>query len=201
LLWGISRELETCLAGPNVKLVHARDVRVELDHVRRGLKLVCRSRSASRALSAIAANRALRRSALVGFGGCFGDLQLLDGEFFETSVAPLIRDAEGPRSILAHVDLTWTDHLNDVHSRIEAPIHLFWGEQDPFFPLSGAREMAKSFKQGGELRVIPGAKLYVHEEAPTELAAFSLAMLDRAAAGANAYAAPLGIERASNLQS
>jgi len=166
------------------------------------LKLVCRYPGASRALSALVANRALRRSALVGFGGCFGDLQLLDGEFFETSLAPLIRDAEGQRSSLAHLDLTWTNHLNDVHGRIEAPIHLFWGEQDRFFPLSGAREMAKSFKQGGELKVIPGAKLYVHEEAPAELAAFSLAMLDGAAAAAAGFqAAPRGIERPSNLQS
>jgi pimeloyl-ACP methyl ester carboxylesterase len=124
-------------------------------------------------MRALCSNGALRRSEL-GFGSCFGDRALIDGEFLEACVRPLLTGAPGHQAIMRHVDLGWTARLTGAHARITAPIHLFWGEADKYFPLQYARQMAKDFANPGELRVIPRAKLYVHEEAPAELAEFSL---------------------------
>jgi pimeloyl-ACP methyl ester carboxylesterase len=60
------------------------------------------------AMRALLRSRALRRSPL-GFGGCFVDLDLLDGEFHGRVVAPLLaspRRLEGARRYLAGID--WT---------------------------------------------------------------------------------------------
>jgi pimeloyl-ACP methyl ester carboxylesterase len=145
----------------------------------RALKAASATKLLATTLSRLLKHRGYRRSAL-GFGGCFGDLDLIEGEFYEACLRPLTHAIAGHISMLAHLDLDWTRHLPEVHARIEAPIHLFWGGHDPFFPLALAREMAATFKRPGELAVVPGAKLYVHEEAHAQLADFCLPLLRRA---------------------
>ncbi len=56
-----------------------------------------------------------------------------------------------------------------MHRRIDAPVQLVWGERDPFFPVSGAREMFDTFPDA-ELHVVEGAGLFAHEERPAEVA-------------------------------
>lgn len=119
----------------------------------------------------------LRRSPLA-FGPTFGQRALIDGEFFEACIQPLVRDATGAEAAIAHLDLHWTRVLPETHAQIEAPIHLFWGGADrEFFPLELARQMRDEFRKRGELMVIPDAKLFVHEEAHEALSRFCLQVL------------------------
>ncbi len=141
------------------------------------LKLVAASRVATAGLGQLLKLKLLRTSAL-GFGNCFGNRDLIEGEFYEACVRPLEADLAGHATALEHLDLGWTRDLPAIHAKIDAPIHLFWGEKDDdFFPLAHAQAMASQFQKGGEFRVIPGAKLFVHEEAFEELNRFTLPLL------------------------
>jgi haloalkane dehalogenase len=107
----------------------------------------------------------------MGFGGCFNDLSLIDGEFHEHFVAPLLRDRrrmEGLRHNL--IELKWdvVDGFAQNHARLTMPVHLIWGIDDPTFPLPLAREMLRQFPTAS-LTQIPGAKLLPHEEKPEEV--------------------------------
>jgi len=113
----------------------------------------------------------LRRSSLV-LGGCFADPSLLDGEFEEFFLAPIHEDAE--RAFAAGrfakaFDRELVHQLADVHARIDVPVKLVWGEHDPFLPLEWTREMVDTFPDAS-LHVVEGMKLFVHEEAPAEVA-------------------------------
>jgi haloalkane dehalogenase len=143
------------------------------------LKLAAASGAAGATLGRMVKYKQFRRSRL-GFGNCFGDRNLIDGEFLEACIQPLSAELSGHIAALAHLDLDWTRELPDVHAKIEAPIHLFWGEKDnDFFPLERARAMVSQFRKRGEFMVIPGAKLYVHEEAAEELSRFTLPLLQQ----------------------
>jgi haloalkane dehalogenase len=58
------------------------------------------------------------------------------------------------------------------------PVQLIWGEDDPFFPLAGARRMLAQFAGGARLEVIPRAKLFAHEDHPAEFAALARPFLE-----------------------
>ena len=60
--------------------------------------------------------------------------------------------------------------LPDIHGRIRVPVLLIWGEDDPFFPLDRARPMLGQFGGEARLEIIPGAKLFAHEDHPGEFA-------------------------------
>jgi pimeloyl-ACP methyl ester carboxylesterase len=66
--------------------------------------------------------------------------------------------------------------LADVHARITCPVQLVWGEDDPFFPVDGARAMVDTFANA-RLTIVPDAKVFVHEERPEEVAAALLPTL------------------------
>lgn len=123
-------------------------------------------------------NRPLRRQELV-LGGAFADRSLLDGEFDELFVAPLRDD---PARLAAAVTLLrsferrYVDELGALHARIDVPVQLVWGEDDPFFPVAWARDMVPSFPDA-RLAVIPRGRLFVHEELPAEVAAALLPTL------------------------
>jgi len=155
----------------------------------RALKVSAESKLAAAGLGRLLRSRRFRQSPL-GFGECFGDTTLIEGEFLETAVKPLIRDLSGANAMLAHLDLAWTKRIPEVHARIQAPIHLFWGEADKFFPIERARAMQPQFPRGGQFEVIPNGKLFVHEEASEALARFSLANLQNAFADSQASAQP-----------
>jgi haloalkane dehalogenase len=118
----------------------------------------------------------LRRQELV-LGSAFADRRLLDGEFDEFFLRPIYTDPARRKAafdLLDSFDVDDVTALADVHRRMTEPVRLVWGERDPFFPLGWAREMADSFADG-TLDVIEGARLFVHEERPAEVAASLLA--------------------------
>jgi len=123
-------------------------------------------------------NRTLRRSRLA-LGDAFADRSRLDGEFDELFLAPIHRipvRREAAAQLLRSFDGRYVTMLGDLHRRIEVPVQLVWGEHDPFFPLDWAREMVGTFPDA-RLTVIDGAKLFVHEERPAEVAAALLPVL------------------------
>lgn len=105
-----------------------------------------------------------------GFAGTFANLELLDGEFHETSIAPLLRDTSGALNVLRNADLGITHRLDELHQRIDTPLLCIWGDRDPFFPVEGARRMVEQWPNQAHLEVLRGQKLFVHEEAHREVA-------------------------------
>jgi haloalkane dehalogenase len=127
--------------------------------------------------------RWLRRSGL-GFGGCFHDLRLIDGEFRTLFVDPLLtspRAAAGQLALARQFDWTVIDDMARTHAQITAPVSLIWGVDDPWFPLARARGMLDQFPGGAELVEMPDGKLFIHEERPAEWADHALRFLQRAA--------------------
>jgi haloalkane dehalogenase len=127
-----------------------------------GMARVPGSRALVRALTG---QRWYRRSRL-GFGGCFRDLDHLDGEFAKACLAPLLADNGGAMRTLLHFDLRLSDRLPDVHRRISAPVVLIWGGDDPFFPAEKARAMLPQFRDVRGFHVLSRYKLFVQDEAP-----------------------------------
>ena len=124
-------------------------------------------------------SRALRRSRM-GFGGCFVDLSLLDGDFHVGSVAPLLaspRRLEGVRRYLAGIDWALVDGLARRHREIAAPVLFVWGEDDPTFPIERARAMPAQLADCRGLVPIARARLLVHEERPDAVADAALPFL------------------------
>jgi pimeloyl-ACP methyl ester carboxylesterase len=107
----------------------------------------------------------------MGFGGCFNDMRLIEGEFGEHFVAPLVRSPsqrDGMRRYLRGAKWAPVDALERDHARIKMPVELVWGADDPTFPVALARKMAAQFPDA-RLVEIPGARLLVHEEKPEEV--------------------------------
>jgi len=121
------------------------------------------------ALRALLRSRVYRRSA-AAFGGCFTDLDLLDGAFHEAFVEPLIhsgRRAEGLREYLVGLrDWAVVDRMREWHAEMRLPVLLVWGEDDPTFPVETARPMAAQFPDCRGFVTIPHTKLLPHEEQP-----------------------------------
>ena len=108
----------------------------------------------------------------MGFGGCFCDLGLLDGDFHEHVTAPLLgskRRMEGMARYLRGLKWGPVDALEAAHARLTMPVELLWGADDPTFPVAHARRMALQLPHA-RLVEIPGARLLVHEEKPSEVA-------------------------------
>ena len=66
--------------------------------------------------------------------------------------------------------------LAALHRRIDVPVQLVWGDQDPFFPVAWAVQMVATFSNA-RLEVVRGAGLFSHEERPTEVAHALLPLL------------------------
>ena len=116
-------------------------------------------------------SRAYLRSPM-GFGGCFTDLRLIEGDFHEHVVAPLVRSAQrrdGLRRYLVGAHWEPVDALAHEHARLTMPVRLIWGADDPTFPVALARAMATQFPNA-DMVEIPRARLLVHEECPAEVA-------------------------------
>ncbi|HUR39709.1 MAG TPA: alpha/beta hydrolase [Verrucomicrobiae bacterium] len=123
-------------------------------------------------------SRAFRRSTF-GFGGCFDDLSLIDGDFHERFVVPLLRDArrlQGMRQYLVNLKWDVVDALAQDNAHLTMPVRLIWGADDPFFPLAHARPMVRQFPHASMVE-IPRARLLVHEERPAEVARAALDFL------------------------
>jgi haloalkane dehalogenase len=109
------------------------------------------------------------RSAM-GFGGSFQDLSLIDGDFTEHIVRPLItsrRRMEGHNRFLRGWSWKLLDTMDVEHARIAIPVLMVWGKNDPTFPLARATEMLGQFPLGNvQIAEVPDAKLFVQEERP-----------------------------------
>lgn len=116
-------------------------------------------------------SNAFLRSRL-GFAGAFADVDaMLAGSFRRSCIEPLLRDPTGALEMLRRADLGIAHRLPQIHQRIKAPLLCAWGDRDPFFPLPGAQQMVAHWPAPARLEVLPGLKLFLHEEAPQRLAA------------------------------
>jgi pimeloyl-ACP methyl ester carboxylesterase len=125
------------------------------------------------------ASRALRRSAM-GFGGCFSDLTLIDGEFSDLFLAPLMASSERLGALtrfLVEMKFTRLDRFRELHATLTMPVGFVWGAADPTFPVDIARAMTPQFPNVTSFRTIPNGKLFVQEEYPAEVAALALDVL------------------------
>lgn len=124
-----------------------------------------------RALGRLLGSRALRRNELV-LGGAFADRSLIDGDFDELFLQPIRRDPARRRAavrLLHSFDEHHVRALAGLHARIEQPVQLVWGAGDPFFPVDRAEAMVATFPDA-RLEVVPGTRLFSHEERPAEVA-------------------------------
>ncbi len=121
-------------------------------------------------LGALVRSRRFVRSS-AGFGGCFLNPALLDGEFHTEFVEPIANDArrrEGIRRYLLGTAWGPVDELAHRHAELGIPVRLVWGTRDPTFPIDRARSMLGQFPQA-DLVEIAGARLLPHEECPAEV--------------------------------
>jgi len=117
----------------------------------------------------------------MGFGGCFYDLALIEGEFREQFITPYIESARRTDGMARYLTgLYWdsVDALRQRHAELRMPVLLVWGEDDPTFPIALAREMAEQFADCRGLIAIPRAKLLPHEERPEAVAEAVVSFLD-----------------------
>ena len=123
------------------------------------------------AFSALLRSRAFLRSS-AGFGGCFVDRRRIDAEFIDTFVEPLRTPSgiDGALRVLRAFDYASIDRVAELHARIQAPVHLVWGEHDPTFPVSLLEPFAASFPTFASVTRLSG-KLLVHDEQPEAYAA------------------------------
>lgn len=113
-------------------------------------------------------SRRLRRSA-IGFGGCFTNRDLIDGEFAEEFISPLISSEErvaGMFRFLMEMRFDRIDQFRELHGKLPMPTAFLWAEDDPTFPVEEARAMASQFPDVAEFKTLPGAKLFLQEEFP-----------------------------------
>jgi pimeloyl-ACP methyl ester carboxylesterase len=128
------------------------------------------------------ASRRFRRSAL-GFGGCFNDLDRIEGEFAEEFLAPLIASDQrlaGMFTFLLQMKFDRIDQFRELHGMLSMPTAFLWAEDDPTFPVRRAREMATQFPNVVEFRTLPGAKLFLQEEYPDAVAGWLTEFLAKA---------------------
>jgi pimeloyl-ACP methyl ester carboxylesterase len=177
----IARELALIVGARVGKLAM---INTEVPHHRppfiRMFQRLTRVPGAARSLRTLLRSRRFRRSAM-GFGGCFVDLDLLDGEFHDAFVAPLIASAARMTGVIRYlhgIDWALVDSLAERHRDIAAATLLVWGTEDPTFPLARGRELVGQLAHCAGLREVPGAKLLVHEEKPGDVVEHVLEFLD-----------------------
>ena len=125
----------------------------------------------SAGLGWVAGTPRIRRIGLV-LGDAFADASLLDGEFDEFFLRPLHEHRErcdAAVELLRSFDMKLVTDLPAIHRRIDVPVQLVWGDQDPFFPVATAKAMVDTFPDA-RLEIIEGAGLFSHEERPAEVA-------------------------------
>lgn len=123
---------------------------------------------ASLNFSLLLRQRWFRRTPM-GFGGCFVNRDLIEGDFYDHFVAPLLassRRMEGSLRYLRGIGWDVVDGLQEIHARLRMPVQLVWGTEDPTFPIALAREMAAQFPTPPAFASIPNAALLPHEEQP-----------------------------------
>lgn len=129
----------------------------------------------------VMASRRMRRSPM-GFGGCFTDLDLIDGEFVDLFVRPLLAAPSCLSSLvqfLVQMKFARLDRFAELHGKLTMPVAFLWGAADPTFPEPRARAMTSQFSDVAGFESIPNGKLFTQEEFPDELAALAIDYLSR----------------------
>jgi len=117
-------------------------------------------------------SRAFRRSGM-GFGGCFDDLDLIDGEFTDLFVEPILASRErlaGMFQFLMQMKFARLDQFRELHGKLSMPVAFVWGAADPTFPEARARPMAAQFPTVPHFWSLPKGKLFIQEEQPDAVA-------------------------------
>ncbi len=117
-------------------------------------------------------SRWLRRSPM-GFGGCFANLDAIDGEFTDLFIAPLVASDERLDALirfLVSMKFPRLDRFRELHAKLTMPVAFVWAAADPTFPEPIARAMASQFPNVAHFWSLPGGKLLVHEEQPDAVA-------------------------------
>ena len=113
----------------------------------------------------------VRRSKLA-FGACFADKHFAERtDFARLFLSPLFGDDDwfaGQFGAIKAFDHHAVEQLPDVHAKITCSTLLLWGDDDTFFPADRAREMADQFAGPTDFVLIPGGRLFAHEEFPDE---------------------------------
>jgi pimeloyl-ACP methyl ester carboxylesterase len=131
----------------------------------------------------VLASRSMRRSAM-GFGGCFTNLDLIDADFTEFFIAPLLAAPGRVASLvefLAQMKFARLDRFAQLHGKLTMPVSFVWGAADPTFPEARARVITSQFPNVAGFETIPRGKLFIQEEFPDQLAALTLDALSRRA--------------------
>jgi len=126
-------------------------------------------------------SRMIRRS-ILGFGSCFHDVDKIDGAFTELFVQPMIESpawVAGQMRVVDNFDWKVIDGLRSVHGRIQAPVLLLWGDNDPYFPADKAHSMIPQFGGEASMTILPNARLFPHEEYPEAFSEHTLRFLER----------------------
>jgi len=126
------------------------------------------------------ASRSIRRSAM-GFGGCFSNLDLIDGEFADVFLVPIQASPERLASLflfLQQMKFQRLDHFRELHGKLTMPVGFLWAADDPTFPEPIARGMVSQFPNVINFWSIPNAKLFMQEERPDAVAELALEFLE-----------------------
>ncbi|HUI26551.1 MAG TPA: alpha/beta hydrolase [Candidatus Kryptonia bacterium] len=129
------------------------------------------------------ASRRLRRSAM-GFGGCFANLDVIDGEFCDLFLAPLLSSSDrltSMRRFLMNMNFERLDRFRELHGKLTMPVAFLWAAADPTFPEPTARAMTSQFPNVAHFWSIPKGKLFVQEEQPDAVAKLVIEFLSGAA--------------------
>jgi pimeloyl-ACP methyl ester carboxylesterase len=121
-----------------------------------------------RALLSLAA---FRRSPM-GLGGLFVDPALIDGDFHDRFIRPLVEDprrVDGALRYLRGIDWNAVDSLEQRHRDITAKVQMLWGDEDPTFPVARAEAMRSQFARPPAFHRIHAARLMPHEEQPQQV--------------------------------
>ncbi len=129
------------------------------------------------------ASRLLQRSSM-GFGGCFANLDLIDGEFTQLFLAPIAASSarlDGVLRFLVNMKFARLDRFRELHGMLQMPVGFVWGGDDPTFPEARARAMTAQFPNTIGFRSVPHGKLLVQEEQPHVVATYVTQLLTGAA--------------------
>jgi pimeloyl-ACP methyl ester carboxylesterase len=119
----------------------------------------------------VASRRFLRSP--MGFGGCFENLDLIDGDFADLFLSPLISSKDRLSACLQflhRMKFERLDRFRELHGKLTMPVTFLWGAADPTFPEDLARAMAPQFPNVVQFRSVPRGKLFFYEEQPDTVA-------------------------------
>jgi pimeloyl-ACP methyl ester carboxylesterase len=123
--------------------------------------------------------RALRNSRLA-YGGCFSDLSLIEGEFAELFIQPMLKSqrvVDGQCRLLHTFDWSLIDELAEIQARLRVPVKFIWGARDGYFPLAKLEPTLARFGGVVSLALLEQGKLFAHEEFPEDFTRESRAFL------------------------